>query len=142
MLLCVCVFCFLLLLFLFSFFFFFLIDFLCKQAVCHFAEVFTCARSRETSVKNRFHSLQSTQYSLKQTVLQRNQKQVLLRKEYAANSQWKHRFYCIFLVLNAAKMIRIVPSFPCGISPPKESPGNLRASLFPTPCTFLKCSIV
>lgn len=48
------------------------------------------ARSWEIADKNRFHSFQSTRYSLNQAVLQRNQNQVLLQKEYAANSQWKH----------------------------------------------------
>lgn len=48
------------------------------------------ARSWEISVKSRFQSLQSTRYSLNQAVLQRNQNQVLLQKEYAANSQWNH----------------------------------------------------
>lgn len=44
----------------------------------------------------------------------------MLQKKYAANSQWKHWFYCAFLGLNAAKIIKRAPSFPCGISPPKE----------------------
>lgn len=125
-------------------FFFFLnlkIDFLCKQATCHLARVFVFTRSWVTSVKTRFRSPQSTQYSLNQTVIQRNQKQVLLRKEYAAKSQWKHWFYYIFLGLNAAKIITTVCSFPCGISSPKGNPGNLRASLLLSSCAFLKLSI-
>lgn len=44
---------------------------ICKQAVCHLAGVFVFFRSWETSVKTRFCSPQSTQYSLNQTVLQR-----------------------------------------------------------------------
>lgn len=92
-------------------------DFLCKQAVCHLAGVFVFFRSWETSVKTRFCSPQSTRYSLNQTVLQRTG---LVTEIYAASSQWKHWFYFTFLGLNAAKIIKRIPSFPCGISPPKE----------------------
>lgn len=85
------------------FFFGVIFSLTCKQAACQLTGVFMFARSWEIADKNRFHSFQSTRYSLNQAVLQRNQNQVLLQKEYAANSQWKHWFYCIFLALNATK---------------------------------------
>ena len=126
--LCLCVFCW------FGFFLLFKkIDFPCKQAACHLAGVFIFTRSRETSVKNRFRSPQSTQLNYKET-----KKQVLLWKKCGANSQQKHWFYCIFLGLNAAKITRRVPSFPRGISPPQEFLG--RTAFLSSLCAFPKWS--